>query len=117
MVASNKTLTTFFLLRRRLNASDIQALNGCKSINELRNQLAGLSANVSLNPVAADSLRSADAVVFAPTTLESSLTPTLMSHGCWQALAQAKGVRIFVANLVRERGNNRSQINYGISKN
>jgi 2-phospho-L-lactate transferase/gluconeogenesis factor (CofD/UPF0052 family) len=67
--------------------------------------LAGHAAPVKLSPQCRNAISKGDLIVIGPGTLDSSIIPTTMSQGFWEALWNARGARVFIANLVRERGN------------
>ncbi len=93
-----------YLLAHRLGDGEAARIDALLDQDEKDALLAEAHQPLSLSDRAAEAIRSADLVVFAPTTIDSSLVPTLISDGCWAALRDACGPRIFVANLIRERG-------------
>jgi uncharacterized cofD-like protein len=63
-----------------------------------------LDPPAKLNREAAEAIRKADLIVFGPGSLFTSLIPTLLVKGVPQALARAKGTKVYVCNLVTKPG-------------
>ncbi len=63
-----------------------------------------LEPAATLNPRAITAIRQADVIIVSPGNLYGSLTPTLMVPGVGAALKRAKGLKIYVANLVTKPG-------------
>lgn len=55
-----------------------------------------------LNPEAAVAIKQADLVIFGPGNFYSSLVPILLVEGVAEAIAQAKGARVYICNLVNK---------------
>ena len=63
-----------------------------------------LSPSVAANEEALQIIQGADALIFGPGDFFTSLVPVLLVEGIPQALAQSKGRRIFITNLMTKRG-------------
>jgi uncharacterized cofD-like protein len=63
-----------------------------------------LDPDVEANPEAVEAILDADALVFAPGDLYTSLVPVLLVRGIADAIRTTKARRIYVVNLVTKRG-------------
>ena len=63
-----------------------------------------LPASAKPTPGVIDAILAADLVVIGPGSLFTSVIPTLVLEGVGRALCETRAVRVFVANLVSERG-------------
>ena len=63
-----------------------------------------LTPEPEVNPRAVQAIEEADIVVIAPGNLYGSLAPALLVPGIGEALARARGVKVYVCNLVTKPG-------------
>ena len=63
-----------------------------------------LTPEPEVNPRAIQAIEDADIVVVAPGNLYGSLAPALLVPGIGEALARAKGLKVYVCNLVTKPG-------------
>ena len=63
-----------------------------------------LIPNPAPNPMAIAAIEQADMIVIAPGDLYTSLGPLLVIDGIGEALRQAKGLKVYVSNLVTKEG-------------
>ncbi len=63
-----------------------------------------LTPEPEVNPRAIQAIEEADIVVIAPGNLYGSLAPALLVPGIGEALARARGVKVYVCNLVTKPG-------------
>lgn len=93
-----------FLLAEPITPQQLATLGTFPDVESRSRYLTDIAAEVSVSEEAKHTLMAADLIVLGPTTIDSSLLPTLKSSGCWRALVDSKAPKIMVANLVRERG-------------
>ena len=81
---------------------------GVESLQTLDEQCKLIKEKFAVYPEATNeivqSLQNSNAIVFAPTTLHSSLTPTFITKNVASAYNDSKAVKICFANMVREKG-------------
>lgn len=63
-----------------------------------------LVPDATVNPLALIAIKQADIIVIAPGDLYTSLGPLLVIDGVGEALRQAKGLKVYVSNLVSKHG-------------
>jgi uncharacterized cofD-like protein len=63
-----------------------------------------LDPHVDANPEALDAIRQADLLVMGPGDLYTSLIPVLLVDGIADAVAECRGKRVFVVNLMTKKG-------------
>src|SRR3989344_428825 len=101
----NEEISEIFLVKKQLGDADIRQFNLLPSINDKINYI---KSNFAVYPEATeeaiDSIKQSELIIFPPTTFHSSLTPTLVTKGISEALNNSNSLKIFVANLIRERG-------------
>ena len=101
----DKEISNIFLVRKLLSADEVQAFNQERNLDD---KLKFIEQKYAVYPQATmesvDAVENAKAIIFAPTTFHSSLSPTLITKGIPEALKRSKGLKILVANLIRERG-------------
>lgn len=74
-----------------------------KSFDNRRPELF-LTPTPTVNPRAIQAIEDADIVVISPGNLYGSLAPALLVPGMGEALARAKGLKVYVSNLVTKPG-------------
>ena len=63
-----------------------------------------LTPQAQVTPTAAEAIQEADIVVLGPGSLYTSLIPTLLVEGVTDALRKARGMKVYVCNLVTKPG-------------
>ena len=63
-----------------------------------------LSEEVDANPNAIQAISEADAIVFGPGDLYTSIIPNLLPTGMTEAIASSKATKLFLCNLMTKRG-------------
>ncbi len=63
-----------------------------------------IATDIMFDEKADEALKTSDMIIFAPTTFHSSLAPTIMTSGLSSSYFNSNGLKLFIANLVRERG-------------
>jgi HAD superfamily hydrolase (TIGR01484 family) len=96
-----------FLVKNLLNEEQKKKFYSFKSIIE---KIRYIKENFSIYPKAdeeiLEEINHSGLILFPPTTLHSSLFPTLITKGVSKAINQSNALKICVPNLVRERGHN-----------
>ncbi|MFG1948123.1 2-phospho-L-lactate transferase CofD family protein [Nonomuraea sp. NPDC048826] len=91
-------ITDLFLLREPVTP-ELRAQLAGGPAEEARRVLAGLRAEVSLNPEAANAIRDADLILYGPGTPHSSLLPSYLTPGIADAIAESRAAaKVFVVN-------------------
>ncbi|MFH1077774.1 MAG: gluconeogenesis factor YvcK family protein [Patescibacteria group bacterium] len=89
--------------------TDKTVVRGEHAIDEPTGERAAIEAcfldpRVDANPDALDAIRDADILVMGPGDLFTSLIPVLLVDGVAQAVAECRGRRVLVMNLMTKRG-------------
>ncbi len=63
-----------------------------------------LDPAVDANPRALEAIESADAIVFGPGDLYTSIVPNLLARNVPEAVARSKATKIYICNLMTKRG-------------
>ena len=100
----DQDIREIYLLEKSLTDTEKGEFESLVDIAARQDYLASKNSMLFLNNDARKSLAGADILMFAPTTLESSLTPTLATRGFGRAYLQSQALKIMVFNLTRERG-------------
>lgn len=97
-------ILSLFLLKAPLTEDSVREIETLTSIEEKVAYLESRSEAIDLSPECSGVLKEADTIVTAPTTFHSSYAPTIMTRGFCEAYLNNRGLKISIANLVRERG-------------
>jgi len=89
--------------------ADGTVVNGEHAIDEPRGERAAIESCfldpvVEANPEALDAIRQADLLIMGPGDLYTSLIPVLLVNGVADAVAECRGKRVFVTNLMTKQG-------------
>lgn len=95
----DESIDEIFLLKNE----DRQKLINERDFNKKIALIRNCNLRVQLKKNCIDSLLNADYIVFAPSTFDSSIFPTLISKSFCENYLKSKATKVFVSNLVRER--------------
>lgn len=100
-----KEIEKIFIVQRKLNEKEVNLFN---SFHSKREKISYLYDNFCV-PLRIDEeslriIKSSDLIIFSPSTFYSSLIPTLIPKEIKRAINESQALKIFIPNLVRERG-------------
>lgn len=94
-------------VRLAARLSDGRTVHGETKIGHVGNMIERLflePSNCEPLPEAIDAIRKADAITIGPGSLYTSLIPPVLVSGVADAIAESKGVKLFICNLMTQPG-------------
>ena len=95
----DEKIDKIFLLKNK----DRQKVINEKDLNKKIDLIKHYNCEIELKKNCIDNLLNANYIVFAPSTFDSSIFPTLISKSFCESYLKSNAIKIFVSNLVRER--------------